>query len=304
MVHPVLVTLHDGDSICTLYPALGGSIAGWSVGGQTMLRRTDTAAVQAGDVRAGEALEGDAITGDVRDMAGFPLVPFSNRIGDARFVWAGRAIALTPNFAPEPHAHHGIGWQARWDVVEKSDSHMVLGLQHPGNARWPWPFAATQRIQLENGALALTLNATNLADEPTPLGFGYHPYFDSEGASLTFAAARVWMNGPDALPTKAVRPDGSFDFSRPSQVSGRTVDHCYTGWDGRACLSWENRQLALEVTTDMTAAIPSGGSAFCFEPVPHINNALNRPGDEPAMPTVAPGAQFTARIILRAVARI
>jgi hypothetical protein len=37
--------------------------------------------------------------------------------------------------------------------------------------------------------------------------------------------------------------------------------------------------------------------------VPHINNALNLPGYEPAMPIVAPGGIFSARIRFRALAR-
>jgi aldose 1-epimerase len=54
----------------------------------------------------------------------------------------------------------------------------------------------------------------------------------------------------------------------------------------------------------MTAAVVyerKGGNAFCFEPVPHINNALNRPGDLPAMPKVQPGKSFTGIIRLTAV---
>src|SRR4051812_14410085 len=47
----------------------------------------------------------------------YPLVPCSNRIGDARLDWQGRTWPLTPNNAPEPHAIHGIGWQLPWTVL-------------------------------------------------------------------------------------------------------------------------------------------------------------------------------------------
>jgi galactose mutarotase-like enzyme len=43
--------------------------------------------------------------------------------------------------------------------------------------------------------------------------------------------------------------------------------------------------------------------AFCFEPVAHINNALNRHDRESAMPVVAPGESFEASIRFRAIRR-
>jgi aldose 1-epimerase len=289
MALPEQVSIVDGDSICTICPALGGSITGWSVGGQDMLRRADAAAIASGDPLA---------------MASFPLVPFSNRIGHARFMWGGQEIALTANFAPEPHAIHGTGWKEAWDVTEQGDSHCLLTLFHNADPHWPWSFEASQSFTLSDGALEIRLSAVNRADQPVPLAFGHHPYFDCEGAQLTFAASSVLMSGDDALPTEAIVPAGQFDFSSRGAVAGRNIDHCYAGWDGRARIQWTGRPLALEITADMAAAvvyIPPGGSAFCFEPVPHINNALNRPGDLPAMPIIAPGESFTATICLQAV---
>jgi aldose 1-epimerase len=289
MSMPELVSISDGDSSCTICPALGGSIISWSVGEQQMFRRADADAI---------------ISGDPLSTASFPLVPFSNRVSYARFMWEGRQIELTPNFAPEPHAVHGVGWKDAWAIAERNDSHVVLSLHHKGDARWPWSFAATQSVRVKEGTLELKLCATNLASEAVPLAFGHHPYFDQEGADLSFTAARVLMSGGDALPTEAATPAGRFDFGGGGAVAGRDIDHCYGGWDGIARIGWEGRPLALEIDADMAAAvvyIPRGGSAFCFEPVPHINNALNRPGDLPAMPTIAPGESFAATIRFMAV---
>lgn len=150
----------------------------------------------------------------------------------------------------------------------------------------------------------MKLSATNLSNEPAPLAFGHHPYFDVEVAYLTFDAARIFMSGDDALPTEAVSPDGRFDFRSTSAVAGREIDHCYAEWDGRARIQWTGRPLALEIEANMAAAvvyIPKAGSAFCFEPVPHVNNALNRADDLPCMPTIAPDESFTATILLSAV---
>jgi aldose 1-epimerase len=288
MLIPELVSIRVGDSICTLCPALGGSIIGWSINNQEMLRHADAAAIASGEPLS---------------LASFPLVPFSNRIGYARFTWEGRQIEIARNFAPEPHAIHGVGWKDAWEIVDKGDRHIVLHLHHEADARWPWSFAATQSYHLENGSLTIKLSAANLANEPAPLAFGHHPYFDQEHASLSFVASGVLMNGVDALPTDEVSPEGQFDFRGGGDVHGRDIDHCYAGWDGRARISWAGRPLALEITADMKAAvvyIPKDGSAFCFEPVPHINNAINRPQDLPNMRTISPGASLTNTICLTA----
>ncbi len=287
---PTIKTIQAGDSICTLCPELGGSILSWNIAGQNMLRRTSQAALS-----GGSRLE----------FASFPLVPYSNRIGKASFIWAGRRIDLTPNFAPEPHAIHGIGWEDNWATEIVEPDKIVLSLAHCGNARWPWPFVAEQAITVTPNGLHLELTAHNMSDEAVPLGFGHHPYFDQAGAKMTFDAQRVWMSGADSLPTQPVVPQGQFSFDTLLPVEGRAIDHCYAAWSGRTYIEWVGRALALEITSPMQAAvvyIPKGGDAFCFEPVPHINNALNIPEQEPAMAVVAPGAAFRSSITLKAVA--
>jgi galactose mutarotase-like enzyme len=49
--------------------------------------------------------------------------------------------------------------------------------------------------------------------------------------------------------------------------------------------------------------IREGEDGFCFEPVPHINNSLNMPDREPAIPVIAPGKTFRASIRFRAIPR-
>jgi aldose 1-epimerase len=289
MASPALVTLTVGNSVFAVCPQLGGSIARWSVDGQDMLRRANAAAIAAGDPLA---------------MASFPLVPFSNRIGHARFIWAGQEIALTPNFAPEPHAIHGIGWHRSWALAEQSQTHILLTLHHDADAHWPWSFAASQKFILSENRAEIHLSATNLEAASVPLAFGHHPYFDAAGAHLSFRAAHVMMAGADALPSHSVAPSGPYDFSTGGAIAGREIDHCYTGWDGHARIRWSGRGYALDIAADMAAAvvyIPRGSDSFCFEPVSHCNNALNRTTDAPSMPIIAPGESFTATIRLDAV---
>ncbi len=284
------VRITDGANICVVRPDLGGSIVEWSVDGQNMLRRADAAAINAGDPLR---------------LSTFPLIPYSNRIGFAAFEWEGHSIALKPNFAPEPHAVHGIGWMMPWQIENASSNHATLKLDHHANAYWHWPFSATQTLTLSDKQLVLELSATNKAQIATPMAFGHHPYFDAEGASLFFKADRVYTSDTNSLPGQAMAPEGTFAFDDNGEIAGRDVDHCYAGWDGKARIVWDNRKYGLDIAADMAAAvvyIPKEGASFCFEPVPHINNSLNRMEEQPAIPVLMPGETFSATITMRAVA--
>jgi len=288
-----IVELRHGQGECDLWPAMGGAILRWSVAGQDMLRRTTADAIAAGDPFG---------------FASFPLVPYSNRIGNARFDWEGERYQLRRNFAPEPHALHGVGWQRAWTVAEQRTDSATLRLDHAPDSDWPWPFEAVQRVALTDDELKLTLAVTNRADRAVPLAFGHHPYFDQAGARLRFQAAQIWMAGADMLPTHAVAPSADYDFGREAAVAGRSVDNCYVGLVGPATIEWDERPLRLDIRSApaLSAAVvyvPKGGDAFCFEPVPHLNNALNLPGEQPAMPVVAPGATMETSVHFQAIAR-
>jgi aldose 1-epimerase len=282
------VMLQSGAAACEIWPALGGSIGAWTIRGQDMMRRASADAIAQKQPLG---------------MASFPLVPYSNRIGFGRFDWAGRIIDVAPNFPPEPHAIHGTGWTSAWTYDVLGPDQIILRHIHGGDAQWPWPFKAEQHITLQETMLSIAMEAWNVSDEPAPLAFGHHPYFDSDGATLSFHAAQVWQTGDDGLPHMAQPPQGRFDFGTGEPVSGRGLDHGYAGWGGKATISWTDRPMMLDIESDMAAAVvyaPDPGNCFCFEPVPHIINALNLPDQQPQMPIVAAGTSFRSSIRFKA----
>jgi aldose 1-epimerase len=284
---PVL-SLNHGENRCELLPTLGGSIASWGLGGQQLLRAASEPAIRR---------DGAFGTGS------FPLVPYSNRIASGHFAWQGHSYVLARNFYPEPHAIHGVGFEQPWTIESSDACSALLSLTYRGGSAWPFPFEAEQRYVLDEDSLTIEMRATNRADEPVPLAFGHHPYFPRQGANLRFSAERVWMNGEDALPTLCMKPFARYDFSGGAPLTRGDVDHCYTGWDGRASISWEGRPFALDIraSSNLGSAviyINSQLDGFCFEPVPHLNDAINRatPFD---MPVVDPGERFESSIVLR-----
>jgi aldose 1-epimerase len=286
-----ILTLSHGADRCDLIPTLGGSIAGWTVGGQAMMRSASALSIAADDPFG---------------MASFPLVPYSNRIGDGGFEWGGERFALTRNFAPEPHAIHGVGFERPWQVSARAADSVTMSYRHRPDASWPFAFEAQQRITLGEGALSIEMSAVNLADRATPLAFGHHPYFPRDGAFLRFRGRGVWLSGEDGLPTLRVVPFEKFDYSHAMPVARGDIDHCFDGWDGKAEIFWPERPFALEITASgelpcAVVCIRSDIDGFCFEPVPHVNNALNRRDRDHGMPVIAPGNSFCASIRFQAV---
>ncbi|HSZ08800.1 MAG TPA: aldose 1-epimerase [Steroidobacteraceae bacterium] len=287
------LALTHGAARCELLPQVGGSIGSWSVSGQQMLRTASESAIAARDPYA---------------TAGFPLVPYSNRIGLGSFEWHGHPITLARNFPPEPHAIHGVGFERVWQLQSRDRDSVLLRLTHRPDAGWPWAFEAHQRITLTDDLLILEFEAVNLEPQAVPLAFGFHPYFPRNGARLTFHARGVWLAGDDALPYELVEPAGPFDFSKGMSVENADIDHCFTGWNGVAIIAWPDKERALGITVsrELSSAvvyIRRDLDAFCFEPVAHVNDALNRRDPDSAMPVIAPGESFEASIRFRAIRR-
>ena len=105
MADQAMVRLHRGGVELDLCPHVGGAITGLRWRGRDVLRPAGPACLNGGDPLFASS---------------FPLVPFSNRIADARFAFQGRVYQLERNLPPEPHAIHGQGWQSPWAVAQAS----------------------------------------------------------------------------------------------------------------------------------------------------------------------------------------
>ncbi|MGH7120779.1 MAG: aldose 1-epimerase, partial [Acetobacteraceae bacterium] len=250
-----------------LAPGTGGAIAGFRQRGFAVMR------------------EAAPDTSDVDLFACYPLVPFSNRIGRGRFTFRGRTYQLRCDVSTGGrHAIHGEGWQHAWSVAEAGGSSALLTLEHRGTeaGSWPFPFRAEQRFTLSGSGLTVMLALTNKAETAAPAGIGLHPYFPRhDGVILTFRARAVWHNGGDHLPstTTALPPEWDFSASRTLKEPG--LDNCFAGWPGVAEIAWPAAGRTLKIEADRcfghaVVYTPPSSTYFAFEPVSHMNDAINR----------------------------
>lgn len=229
---------------------------------------------------------------DPLNMASFPLVPYANRIADGQFSVDGISHQLPLNFGDHPHSIHGHGWQAEWQVSERSDNALRMTLDHHPDARWPWDFSAQQYAIVTSNRLTLTLSMTNLSAKDAPVGLGFHPYFLlDEATQLRFQATGLWLSSEDMLPQTLAPADALGDWSGSAAVRGdHLVDNAYGGWDGRAVvMRGDGYRLALEARGAPWLHVyrPPGEAFFCLEPVSHMPDAINR---REGMEMLPPGA--------------
>src|SRR5262245_33389011 len=131
------ITLAQGKWVVELSPETGGSISRCDYDGQEMLRRTSPAGLS---------------SGDARDLACFPLVPFSNRIENGIFVFDAQRFELPRNMGDHPHPLHGQGWRGLWEIEQQTPDSAVLVYNHEAGT-WPWRYQAMQQFSFREDSL-------------------------------------------------------------------------------------------------------------------------------------------------------
>lgn len=238
---------------------------------------------------------------DPTESACFPLVPLCNRVGGNRFAFAGQDHRLHPNRQPEPLYLHGDGWLGLWSLTSHSADSASLAFRHRGGG--PYRYLARQQIALASDRLSLTLDVTNEGDTALPFGLGFHPYFPRAGALIRFRTDGWWQAGPDHLPTRRGAPPDGADFSTPRALPDLSLNNACDGWDGTARISWPALGLGVDLdagplfSTLMIYAPDHDRSFFCLEPMSHLPDAVNMPG-QPGLRALKPGESLGGTMTL------
>ncbi|MBK7060698.1 MAG: aldose 1-epimerase [Rubrivivax sp.] len=251
--HPL--ELRAGDMRLALRPDLGGCIAGLWRDGVAVLRSVEPLELTAS-----------------RPSGCYPLVPYSNRLGYRRFRWLGKDHGTASNFDGSPHSVHGVAWQRPWQVLTSSASEAEIAYAHAPDEHWPFAFEVRQRFVLEPGALTVHFAFDNRAEQPQPVGLGWHPYFPKRQRSrLHVELTDRWESDPTGLPTRRV-PQPGID----ADVAHLAFDHCFEGWRGAARIRDEKLSLRLSSSLPyLVVFTPATRDYFCVEPVSHVSNAIH-----------------------------
>jgi len=264
-------TLHNDHLTLHVLPDLGASVLNLAAAsGRPVLRH-----VEIGDVKTSS------------QCASFALLPYSNRIKDARFIFEGREVQLRPG--SDGNVQHGDVRNRPWQTERVSDGHLIctfdsrhFGEMEGEGVNWPWAFTARMEYVLHGPHLDTSVTLTNADTAPMPAGLGLHPYFsrmaDGIDPALGFQAGGVYLTDDSFIPTREAGPVApGLDFSAARPVGAEQFNHVYSSWDGVARLDWGRR--ALTITADsvwshlVLFTAPDGSLAI--EPATHATDAFN-----------------------------
>lgn len=271
MTHPGRVEVLRGEQLTLeVLPEVGASVLNLrAASGRPVLRPVGLGSVETSS-----------------QCASFTLIPFSNRVRDAKFVFGGREIVLRPN-TKDGLAQHGDVRNRPWHAERVGDTHLrcTFDSRDFADVNWPWAFTAGIEYRLHGPHLDMTLTLTNEDASDMPAGMGLHPYFarvqpDLPGVDPTLAvgAELIYDTDERVLTVGAARelcPDE--DYRAPTPVGSREINTTYTAWDGVARLDWGARALTLtadNVYSHLVVFTAPDGS-LALEPVSHATDAFN-----------------------------
>ena len=210
------------------------------------------------------------VGGDPTLWGCYPMVPWAGRVRDGRFDFHGRTHQL-PLDAP-PHALHGVGYRAAWEVTGPGSLQLAL------DGLWPFGGVVTQDVTLTPTSLRLTMTVI-AAGQAMPVMAGWHPCFrrrlDTGGpAGLDVPATSMWERDGTGIPT-----------GRQVPVPPGPWDDAFAGLE-EPRITWPD---AVEVTLRSTCSVwvvyDRDPRLVCVEPQTDAPDAFNReptvlePGD-------------------------
>ncbi len=230
----------------------------------------------------------------------YVLAPWSNRVVDGRFEYAGETYTLRPNY-PDGTSIHGDVRLRPWQVEVEDDQLFEATLATAEAEEFNFPFALgfRQRFRLAGERLSVEFEIENRDRRRAPVGVGYHPYFRRR---LTSRDRDLYVRVPagamypleDCVPTgPAVRVDAARDLQVLGPLGDRELNDCLTELSEREFrliypgTGVEVRLTASEEFGHVVVYSPRGDKGepsefLAVEPVSHVTDGFNRlaRGDE------------------------
>lgn len=273
------VTLRSGDAQLEAAPLHGGTLVSWNIAGIELLRRCPPGQT------------------DPLQSACFPLAPFSNVVRGGGFHFQDRFHPLDRNHPLESEPIHGDSWLSPWTMDELAGDRLLMSYAHTAARGFPFRYHVSQELVLHRRCLTITLRLTNADVRAMPAGLGLHPYFHRHpGTRLHARHDGRWER------TRALADSR---FCLPEEIGDDTIDVCYAGWSGLACL-WPRDGVVVTIRAAAPASAlvvysPAGSDFVCVEPVTNVNDGFNAAASgsrETGVRTLRPKEHMSLRVTM------
>ena len=252
------------------------------------------------------------------------MVPFANRIADARYTFGGQSYDLQPGVEGAQRAsRHGFVRGVDFDVsiqhVDANGAHVtfVTSAIRPGAfASYPFAIDLAVTYTLDAGGLCVLASMRNVGDTAAPCFFGWHPYFRMGDSAidtweLQIPATMLVRTDADYIPlpgTAAYQPldeaPVALDFRHAKPIGSTEINHAYAHLlpdaDGRARTRlrdpatglgislWQESGVMLAFTADTVTR--DVRRSVALEPMESMSDAFNRADCADAI-RLEPGAE-------------
>ncbi len=234
-----LLTLNAGDAHLTVDLVAGGRISALSIG-------------------EAELIVPQAVDPNPLNWGCYPMVPFAGRLQDGLLDFDGATHTLPRTL--DPHAIHGYGFTSEWSRLD--DQAIEWNFSEP----WPFTGRATQRFELIENRLTITMDV--LAHQRQPMQVGWHPWFQRTTAAgdleFELPPSSMYRRGSDGI------PDGELITPPPGPW-----DDCFTALATEPVLRWGDLTLELSADADHWVVYDGPAHAICVEPQTGPPNGVN-----------------------------
>jgi aldose 1-epimerase len=274
---PAIVTLDNGFLCLEIVPSVGAGIANFGA-------RLGSDGVVVPIMRHSDG----AILAQKRSspLASFTLAPFSNRVRDAKFSFAGQNYQLKANNSAGTVLHGDVRDRV-WQVtpVDANTLVCVFDGRTVSDLNFPWPFLLRVTYILDGQCFITNIELENVSEQAIPVGFGLHPYFvrqipGSGEAVLHFGAEGFYATDAGIMPTEAMQPlEPAMDFTKARTLGDQHLDTVFGGWSGQASLrypgsNWQTR-LEADAVFSHFVVFTAPDNSIALEPVSNCTDGFN-----------------------------
>lgn len=251
--------------------------------------------------------------GNASQCASFIMLPWCNRLRDARFRYAGRDYQLQPS-SSDGTAIHGAVRRLPWQVESAEPTRVVTTFNSadfpPEQINFPFRFSGRAEFRLDRRDFVMTLTVRNEDTQPFPAGIGHHPYFVRDAANavqleIPCDQQFVLTNAMASEPPVPIPPELDFRALRP--LGTKVYEHLLTDRRGNLAARLVYPQVSVSMLADplfkhVLLYAPEGKPFYAVEPQSNTNDGYNLAAQglaETGVFELTPGAAQSGTVILR-----
>jgi aldose 1-epimerase len=220
------------------------------------------------------------------NASSFIMLPWCNRIRDGLLRFDGQVYPVA-TAKDDGTARHGEVRRQVWDVVDVSDTHIVMRTHGgaDGPLRWPFAYAAEAEYRLDGEDFVWVLRLTNVDTRPMPAGFGHHPYFSRRGQTpiLTVPCSRQFVLKDFMAISAPIPVTSALDFRQGKPLDEATeYNDLLTERDVQSPISlyYPDDSVMLEMRADsifghILVYTPAGEPYVAVEPQSNANDGFS-----------------------------